>query len=634
MPRFNQEIEDRIVAALKAVQERDSYGINEAARDFQVNGQALRRRLKGSKSVKNNGGHNKALNSEQMIALTSFIDRQISLGIPTSKDMVVTAAQRILHVAGSNHELGRHWYTRWIKDHPQYHIPARMGPKPHNPDFFDHLETLIKTQFSGDNNIDDMLIHLGSPIVSVGVLDAGEITSRVLGSPKLSNHDPRVMGAGKLFNTETLFQACCISKPLTALAVIKLAQEGKLNLDMPISQYLSQDQISSFSIPSTHILICQISIKMLLSHTSGLSVDNFTGYFTSKVPSLPDILRGESPANNAPIRLLRMPGQEFSYSSGGFAVIQLILETIMQKPFAQIMDEVVLAPLKMTRSTFQILPAIEKNYAPAYLTGRNLADPDHHLFPESAAAGLWSTPADLLRAVAGVQWSLESNDFLDRRWAEIMLQQVNPIGMALGWFAKKDGTSFGHPGSNNPGYRCFVMGYADLSKERRVQMDEDREADNEDSSIVPKDCGISVMVSSELGGEVREKILAAIPYLKGWPSISHSMGLSEYIIPFVDRSKQIDERAMQWCGAWKPGPWTLVNLNGLSIQFSHLIAMHLVPAAIAPKRYDEGISIDLVVDGLEIMIRLGWKDGGHGTQIMELWQSGKMVTLQREPSWL
>jgi len=127
MAPFDQEVEDRMVAAMEAIATREGLSIRSAATEFNVKYSTLQRRLQGTQSVKNNGGHNKSLNAEQMKALCAFLDRQISLGNPTTKEMIEGAAKRILLLAGSQHELGKRWYTKWIKEHPKYHVPTRMG---------------------------------------------------------------------------------------------------------------------------------------------------------------------------------------------------------------------------------------------------------------------------------------------------------------------------------------------------------------------------------------------------------------------------------------------------------------------------------------------------------------------------
>ena len=390
----------------------------------------------------------------------------------------------------------------------------------------------------------DVLTGQGTQIVSVGILDAGEITAKILGAPV---REPDSRDSINPFDNDTLFQACSISKPITALAVIKLCQEGKLNLDTPISQYLLSEQLSWISTPQTHLLVSQVTLRLLLSHTSGLGLHGHLGYSTTPVPTLEEILTGSPPANNEPIKLNLLPGQKLSYSGGGFIVIQLLLENRLQKPFHQIMDETILQPLKMTRSTYQILPAIEKNYAPAYLTGKLKSDPDYHLQPESAAAGLWTTPSDLLKAVQTLQLGLESedsHDFLQKRWADIMLTEIEENGLALGWVTKKGGMCFEHAGSNEPSYRCFVFGYADLAAGDDMTRDDDKSS-NERPRGIPRDCGLCIITSSALGDLIWSKILAAVPYLQGWPSpfIHGWPNILQAFVPFIDWKKKIDEKA-------------------------------------------------------------------------------------------
>jgi CubicO group peptidase (beta-lactamase class C family) len=254
-------------------------------------------------------------------------------------------------------------------------------PEVNVPDIYEKLETLIRCQLTEEKSVGEVLTAFGTPIVSVGIIENGDITATILGSPK-----PRlgttVLDFEEPLDTNTLFQAASISKAITALAVIKLCQESKLDLDAPILQYLNWEQISWISTPTTQAMVSQISLRLLLSHTAGLRVSGFQGYSTSDIPTLPQILRGDSPANNEQIALFSLPGLRFSYSGGGYTLIQLILETHLQKPFPEIMKEAVLRPLKMSRSFYGAIPEKEKNYAPAYLTGKNQADPDHHTYPE------------------------------------------------------------------------------------------------------------------------------------------------------------------------------------------------------------------------------------------------------------
>lgn len=106
------------------------------------------------------------------------------------------------------------------------------------PDIYDKLETLLRYQLTDEGkSVSDVLEAFGTLVVSVG-MDAKDITATILGSPR-----PRRVATlleFTKFDNDTLFQAASVSKAITALAVIKLCQEGKLDVDTPISQYLDQ----------------------------------------------------------------------------------------------------------------------------------------------------------------------------------------------------------------------------------------------------------------------------------------------------------------------------------------------------------------------------------------------------------
>lgn len=361
-----------------------------------------------------------------------------------------------------------------------------------------------------------------------------------------------------------------------------------------------------------------ITLRQLLSHTSGLSCHGFAGYASGPLPSIEQILKAEPPANNEAVKVSMMPGTKYSYSGGGYTVIQLILETVLQKSFSEIMYDVVLNPLGMSRSTFKILSAEseEKDLAQAYWNGKLKCNPGHHAQPESAAAGLWTTPSDLLRAVHAVQRSLASDDFLEQDRAGVMLTEVEENGMALGWRVKKGGNNFQHIGGNDPGWRCVVVGYAELG--------DGKEDDKEGKVEVPKDCGICIMTNSALGDVVHDQIAAAVAYLKGWPSVADG----PVAVPFIDHSRVVDDRAREWVGKWGPGAWE-IKYENRSFTVSHWTtpSFTLLPGAVPAHRYEDGRSIDLVADGLALMLRLGWEGGERA---VEVWQDGDIIILKRE----
>ena len=131
---------------------------------------------------------------------------------------------------------------------------------------------------------------------------------------------------------DSLFQGCSFSKSLTALGILLLVSQGKVNLDTPLNQQLKTWKISEGSDEA-------INIRQCLSMTSGLCYGSqgisFPGYpQTKSVPTLQNILNGTSPATNHPIKLSYTPGSQYSYSGAGYMVLQKLIEDITQQLFS------------------------------------------------------------------------------------------------------------------------------------------------------------------------------------------------------------------------------------------------------------------------------------------------------------
>ncbi|KAK2589639.1 hypothetical protein QQS21_012679 [Conoideocrella luteorostrata] len=288
---------------------------------------------------------------------------------------------------------------------------------------------------------------------------------------------------------------------------MRLIDEGRFTLGSTIAELLMKDDLTVLleDSPNNHIsMIEKITVKQLMSHTAGLSQGHFLGYSTAADSSIPpsrQILRGRHPANTMRTRLESLPGQVFAYSGGGITVLQIILETVTGKDFASIIQELVLEPLGMTRSRFGALPQTEKNVADAHYTGYTRCEDGHRVLPEQAAASLWKTPSDLLKVVQAIQKSLDGPDgFLRRDTAKQMLTEVQ-FGMALSWFVPgRTKITFKHGGVNDPGFRCILIGYADLSSggERDV----------------PNNCGMAIMTNSAMGDTAVWMVAQAIAHLK------------------------------------------------------------------------------------------------------------------------
>lgn len=337
--------------------------------------------------------------------------------------------------------------------------------------------SLLKEQEAHKENptlttLAESMARNNTPGVSVAVINNGEIEWAQGYGFRDSN---------KPVDTETLFQAASISKPVAALTALLLVEQGKLKLDSDVNEFLT-----SWKVPPVGDWQPQITLRQLLSHSAGTTVSGFLGYnHSEKIPTLLQILDGLMPANSDPIRVDTLPGIRSRYSGGGTSIVQQMIVDVTGKPFEVAAHELVLEPLKMTRSMYlQPLPAeFRDNVATAhYYTGQTI-DGCWFTMPELAAAGLWTTPSDIARFAMAVQRGYHGKDELVSqqiaRWMlspPISLQSDNqiPYAFSLGVFMKGEGEEvyFGHSGGN-VGFRCHFMIYAESGKGAAIMTNAD-----------------------------------------------------------------------------------------------------------------------------------------------------------------
>jgi CubicO group peptidase (beta-lactamase class C family) len=293
--------------------------------------------------------------------------------------------------------------------------------------------------------------------------------------------------------TETLFQAGSISKPVAAMVALKKVEEGKIALDEDINNKLTSWKVSENELTKNK----KVTLANLLSHTAGLTVPSFPGYQTGALlPSIIQVLDGLPPANTEPVRVDIEPGTQARYSGGGTIVMQLALMDIEQKSFPQIARDTVLGPLEMKNSAFEqpLPPTLLKTAAAGHrLDGKPIRS-KRYVYPEMAAAGLWTTPSDLARFAIEVQLSLagKSNKIISKDMSARMVSPFVDPTVGLGFFLerKENAIYFWHPGADE-GFRAVLKGHLE------------------------KGYGAVVMVNSN-NERISEEILRAVARAYGW----------------------------------------------------------------------------------------------------------------------
>jgi CubicO group peptidase (beta-lactamase class C family) len=291
--------------------------------------------------------------------------------------------------------------------------------------------------------------------------------------------------------SQTLFQAASISKSLNGVGVLKLVQDKKLDLSTDINTYLKSWKFPYDSLSNSK----KITLANLLSHSAGLSVHGFRGYAKGEsVPTLVQILDGQSPANNPPIRSQFAPGQRVQYSGGGTTISQLIVTDVTGKSYDTYMRDNVLKPLGMTTS-FYAQPGATNNslLATGYKGNGDEVKGKYHVYPEQAAASLWTNPTELAYYIIETQLSLEgkSAKVLTQEFTKLRLNPyMETAGLGVFIDTKGNDKYFQHSGGNE-GFRSQYFG------------------------SMANGNGVVVMVNSDNGAIIRE-IIGSVAGVYGW----------------------------------------------------------------------------------------------------------------------
>jgi CubicO group peptidase (beta-lactamase class C family) len=338
------------------------------------------------------------------------------------------------------------------------------------------------------------------PGLSVAVIDGHRLAwAKTYGVREAGRPEPVTL--------DTLFQAGSISKPVAAMAVLHHLQAGRWTLDENIN-----DKLISWKLPDNEFTKDQkATLRRLLSHSAGTTVHGFPGYaVTEPVPTLAQVLDGEKPANTAAVRVDLVPGSRTRYSGGGTSIVQLMMVDQLKKPFPQIMREAVIDPLGLEHSTYEqpLPPARAAMAASGTRASGKVVEGRWHIYPEMAAAGLWTTASDLARIAIEVSNAKagRSARVLSQATTKLMLtKQSDSFG--IGFAVDADSDRFGHNGADE-GFQAYLTAFADSGR------------------------GIVIMANSDSGFMIFDRLAASVAAEYKWsapsvppPSLFAKLGL-------------------------------------------------------------------------------------------------------------
>ena len=341
------------------------------------------------------------------------------------------------------------------------------------------------------------MCRLNVPTVSVAMINDYKIDwARAWGVTEAGGKRPAT--------SDTIFQAGSISKPVASMAAMRLAQDGRLNLDANVNDYLT-----TWKVPDTAFTHSKpVTMRELLTNSSGTPQFGSPEYdIHARIPTLVEILDGIPPAYTPAVRVEAIPGSRWEYSNGGFEIAQQVVMDVTGEAFPEFMRTTLLEPLGMTRSTFdQPLPAsMQTDAARGTLADGTEIPGGWLLHPGMMAAGLWTTPSDLARfAIALIKAKRgENNSVISAATGALILTsqitQSDGLGQGFGVSLSGDADLAGFSKDGyNTGFTAIMICYFSGR-------------------------GIVVMTNSENGMSLALEIIRAVERVYGWDSYPKAM---------------------------------------------------------------------------------------------------------------
>ena len=306
------------------------------------------------------------------------------------------------------------------------------------PEFYDVLDKI-------ENITPQLMNELNVPGVSISVIKSNKLAwSKSFGIADTDLKNP--------ITGQTMFEACSMSKPVFAYLVLKLVEEGKLELDEPLYKYLQEEFVSDDENYSK-----QITARMILSHTSGM-------------PNW----RKSGEERNAPLPIYFKPGTKFNYSGEGIYYLQRVVEHITQEPLETYAKHSLFDKLGLESTSFIWIENLNPQIATGHDTSGNVNKRSKYIH-SNAAYTLYTTADEYAKFIIEVMKPNNKDEFSlsDTMTKEMLAHQfrvdvrdvIDRPGRSLGLFAFRglgwaiDSTITGnivyHSGANQTGFRCY-----------------------------------------------------------------------------------------------------------------------------------------------------------------------------------
>ena len=225
--------------------------------------------------------------------------------------------------------------------------------------------------------------------LSIALIEEGQINGT-------ENYGLLEVKSDRKVSDASIFSACSISKFLTGMIAIKLIEEGYLDLDENVNE-----RLVTWKVPENEYTTNKkVTLRNLLSHQSGIKDPE--GSFSELnsdigLPSIVELLEGESHYCKVPIEVQFEPESEFHYSDAGYCIIQQLIEDVTKKQFYQVVNEFIFMPLGMESSYFNttMLEIDKREFSCGHTKTGNLVEGKYPIYPYPAASGLWTTSLDL-----------------------------------------------------------------------------------------------------------------------------------------------------------------------------------------------------------------------------------------------